>query len=730
MDTIQNNNTVAASWSGPERFLNRELSWVEFNKRVIEEANNQAHPLFERLRFLSISASNLEEFYMVRVAGLKGQVRAGITERSQDGLTPHQQLKQIKSACAGMIESIQLTWRNLRTEMEEHDIRIFSREEIKKRQAKWLSAKFENDIMPVLTPIAVDPAHPFPFIPNKGLSIALHLRDTRSDQDVYALIQIPSMLERFIRLPGTKPSYMLIEKVIMMHIEKLFPAPMHVESYATFRVIRDSEMEIEEEAEDLVLTFETALKRRRRGRVIHLSVHHNIDEELKEFLIDQLDIMPQQVYPVNGLVGLVSVNELINDDNKDMLFEPFDARFPERIRDFNGDCFAAISQKDIIVHHPYESFDVVVQFIRQAAEDPNVVSIKQTLYRTSHDSPIVKALIKAAEAGKSVTALVELKARFDEEANIKWAQDMERAGVQVVYGFINLKTHAKVSLVVRRESGRLKSYAHFGTGNYHPDTAKIYTDLSYFTSNKALCKDTVALFNYMTGYAKPQSLEKLASAPINMREKFCDLIDIEICNAKEGKPASIWAKCNAILDPNIIDKLYEASQAGVQIDLVVRGICTLRPGISGLSENIRVKSLVGRFLEHARIYCFANGEDMPSRKARVFISSADLMDRNISRRIEAFVPIENSTVHRQVLDQIMLANLKDQKQSWQMQPDGTYIRQKIDEDMFCAHDYFMKNPSLSGRGKAVEDAPMPPRLSLKKTQKPKKKSKKNSSQKS
>lgn len=726
MDTPQINQTGPVKWDEPERFLNRELSWVEFNKRVLEEANNGTHPLFERLRFLSIAASNLEEFYMVRVAGLKGQVRAGITERSQDGLTPHQQLEKIRSACTQMSEAMQMTWRKTRDEMEGHKVKICSRVDIKKRQAKWLEAKFENDIMPVLTPIAVDPAHPFPFIPNKGLSIALHLFDTKNDQDVYALIQIPSMLERFIKLPGTKPSYMLIEKVIMMHIDKLFPPPMRVDSYATFRVIRDSEMEIEEEAEDLVLTFETALKRRRRGRVIHLSVHHNINAELKEFLIQQLDIMPQQVYPVNGLVGLSNIAELISNEDKDLVFEPFDARFPERIRDFNGDCFAAISHKDIIVHHPYESFDVVVQFLHQAAEDPNVVSIKQTLYRTSDDSPIVKALIKAAESGKSVTALVEIKARFDEEANLRWAQDMERVGVQVVYGFINLKTHAKVSLVVRRENGRLKSYTHFGTGNYHSDTAKIYTDLSYFTCNKILCKDAVSLFNYMTGYAKPNNLEKLASAPINMRETLCDLIDVEIHNAQKGKPAAIWAKCNAVLDSQIIDKLYEASQAGVQIDLIVRGICSLRPGIPGLSENIRVKSLIGRFLEHARIYCFANGEEMPSRKSRVYIASADLMDRNISRRIEAFVPIENPTVHRQVLDQIMLANLRDQKQSWQMQPDGSYIRQKIEDDMFCAHEYFMKNPSLSGRGTAVEDAPMPPRLSLKKKGKATKKSIKNS----
>lgn len=700
----------------PKRFLNRELSWLQFNRRVWEEANNLRHPLFERLRFLSITARNMEEFFMVRVAGLKGQVRAKITERSIDGLTPAQQLSAIREDVIDFTAKIQDTWSDLVGELKENDISIVPRVSLTKIDKKFLKSFFEDDVFPILTPIAVDPAHPFPFIPNRGISLVLKMRDEASDQDLYMLIQMPANLDRFIRLPDKENDddkrYILLEKVIMMHIHRLFPPPMKVLEYATFRVIRDSDMDIEEEAEDLVRTFETALKRRRRGHVIHLSVHHSIGRDTLDFLMSQLGISSEDVYPVNGMVGLSAIHGLIDDDRPDLLFKPYDTRFPERIRDFGGDCFAAIKHKDILVHHPYESFDVVVRFLKQAARDPDVVSIKQTLYRTSDDSPIVEALIEAAENGKVVTAMVELKARFDEEANIRWSRNMERAGVQVVYGFLELKTHAKISLVTRQEQKKLVSYAHFGTGNYHPGNAKIYTDLSFFTCDQELCKDAGLAFNYMTGYSQPHQASKLAIAPVNLRQKLLQLIEMEIANAQDGKPANIWAKCNSLLDEEIIDKFYEASQAGVHIELVVRGICTLRPGIKGLSENIRVKSLVGRFLEHARIYCFGNGERLPSREALVFISSADLMARNLDRRIEAFVPIENPTVHAQVLDQIMLGNLKDRKQSWIMHAEGQWKRMESEQDSFCAHDYFMQNPSLSGRGKAVQDAPMPPRLSL------------------
>jgi len=653
---------------------------------------------------------------MVRVAGLMGQIAAGVSGLSVDGLSPQQQLARIHTHSTGLEQDMQARWHSLRDALADNGVFLPGYSDLSRADRAFLHKKFAADILPILTPIAMDPAHPFPFIPNRGLAIALQMHDHDSGQDIDMLIPIPAVLERFVTLPEMRPEgparYMMIEKVIMRSLGQIFPEHMEVLNYAVFRIIRDSEMEIEEEAEDLVRTFETALKRRRRGQVVTLSVYHTIAPEMKAYLKKQLDLADSQIITVDGLVGLCDAAQLIDGQRRELVFPPFDARFPERIREHGGDCFAAIAAKDIIVHHPYESFDVVVRFIEQAARDPDVISIKQTLYRTSADSPMVAALIEAAESGKSVTALVELKARFDEEANIRWARDMERAGVQVVYGFMDLKTHAKVSLVVRRESGRLRSYAHFGTGNYHPQTAKIYTDLSFFTCDEALCRDAGRLFNYMTGYAAPQGLEKLAIAPFNLRETLAECIDNETRNARAGKPAGIWLKCNAVLDSAMIDKLYEAAQAGVPVEIISRGICTLRPGLEGFSETIRVKSIVGRFLEHARIYCFANGHALPSRQAKVFISSADLMKRNLSRRIEALVPIENPTVHRQVLDQIMAANLKDSAQSWLMDSDGSYERCPNDQGAFSAHGYFMTNPSLSGRGRALDAAPAPPRLKL------------------
>jgi len=698
----------------PERFLNRELSWLAFNKRVLEEANNPDIPLFERVRFLSICSSNLDEFYMVRVAGLMGQITAGVSGLSPDGKTPQQQLSAIHETAHPLIENMQTTWDALEGELADNGIRIVGYKKLTKADRAFLAKKFEDEIKPVLTPIALDPAHPFPFIPNKGLSIAMQLYDHETNAPLNVLMQIPSILERerFIRLPGKKTRYVPMEKVIIRNLQQIFSEHMELRNYALFRVIRDGEMEIDDEAEDLVRTFETALKRRRRGHVVTMSVHKNVKSDMLNFLMRQLEITPEQVISVDGMVALGDCAQLIDSEKQNLLFKPFNARYPERIREHKGDCFAAIRAKDIIVHHPYESFDVVVEFLNQAARDPDVISIKQTLYRTSDNSPIVEALIEAAENGKSVIALVELKARFDEEANIRWARNLERAGVQVVYGFIDLKTHAKVSLVVRREGKAIASYAHFGTGNYHAINAKIYTDLSFFTCEKKLCADAGALFNYMSGYAKPQNLEKLAIAPLNLREQITRHIEREIAFARAGKPAYIWMKCNSLMDTKIIDKLYEASQAGVHIELVVRGICTLRPGIPGLSENIHVKSIVGRYLEHSRIYCFGNGHALPSMRAKVYISSADLMERNLNRRIETLVPIENKTVHRQVLSQIMVANLKDTRQSWVMLEDGRYERVTPDSDAFSAHDYFMNNPSLSGRGKTLVDAPMPPRLRL------------------
>ena len=699
-------NVRADIVKAPARLFNRELSWLAFNRRVLEEATNVAHPLLERLRFLSISGTNLDEFFMVRVAGLKGHQLQGIEDLSADGMTATQQLDAIAEEADSLVVAQQAEWMILRQALAEKDLEVVTEDELKPAESVWLADHFREQILPVLTPQAIDPSHPFPFIPNGGFSLAFDLRRGKKQEPVVEVLMIPPTLPRFIKLPGAKARFIAIEHAIRAHFDQIFPGFEKVGAGA-FRLIRDSDIEVQEEAEDLVRSFRSAIKRRRRGRVIRLEFSADTPPELEELVREGMNADTALVAESAGFIGIADLGQLVEIDRPDLKFPPYTPRFPERILEHDGDCFAAIRAKDFIVHHPYESFEVVVAFLRQAAEDPDVVAIKQTLYRAGKQSAIIDALVAAAEAGKSVTAVVELKARFEEEQNLMWASRLERAGVQVIYGFVEWKTHAKVSMVIRREGGVMRTYCHFGTGNYHPTTAKIYTDLSYFTASRRAARDAAKLFNLTTGYVRPKNLELLTLSPIGLREKIIALIDAEIANAKEGKPSAVWAKMNSLVDSLVIEKLYEASEAGVSIELIVRGVCCLRPGVPGMSSNIRVKSIVGRFLEHSRIFVFANGSRLPHGKAKVYISSADWMPRNFDRRVEYMLPIENPTVHAQVLDQVMIANLIDNEQSWVLNSDGSYSRQKPGKRHFNLHRYFMTNPSLSGRGQALAGKAVP-----------------------
>lgn len=674
-------------------FINRELSWLEFNRRVLHEAEDSRTPLLERLKFIGIFNSNLDEFFMVRVAGLKQQLEAGVTQLTPDGRTPAQQLEDISNHLRPMFaQQIEHFQHHLRPELSKAGIHLLDYLDLNQEQRNYVDKIFETRIFPVLTPLAVDPSHPFPFISNLSLNLAVVVKNPDTVEELFARIKVPKVLPRFVSLPVdldgdleqevTHWTGVPLEQIITHNLSALFPGMDIQECYA-FRVTRNADLAVEEdEADDLLLAIEQELRKRRiGGSAVRLEIDSSMPEDLKQTLREELDLQPADIYEVEGgMLGLgdvISLHSLPLPEYKDEPWTPVVPKPLQRLQDSKEakDFFALIREKDILVHHPYHSFAASVQkFITQAAQDPQVLAIKMTLYRTSGDSPIIKALIAAAENGKQVAALVELKARFDEENNIIWARKLEQAGVHVVYGLVGLKTHTKVTLVVRQEDNQIRRYVHIGTGNYNPKTANIYTDLGLISCREDLGADLTDLFNFLTGYSRQKSYRKLLVAPVSLRDRMTAMIQREIENCRQGGKGRIVAKMNSLVDPKIIVNLYQASQAGVKIDLIVRGICCLRPGVVGVSENINVISIIGRFLEHSRIFYFYN-----QGQEEVYIGSADWMRRNLDRRVEAVTPIEDPDIALE-LQEILGIMLADNRQAWELQPDGNYIQRKPAEE--------------------------------------------------
>lgn len=663
----------------PEYFADRELTWLAFNERVIEEAEDQQVPLLERVRFLGIASSNLDEFFMVRVSGIQEQLQADVRTRNSAGFTPEEQFervhRRVHEQVARMYEALN---RTLLPALATEGIYLRRSSELTRQQKAFLREYFDREVFPVLTPLAVDSGHPFPHLRNLSLNLAVRL-DPHEDKPtslLFAVVQVPTVLDRLVRLPAKDGhfEYILLEELISQEISLLFPG-MKVREVSAFRVTRDGDIEFaEEEADDLLKTIEEELRLRERGSAVRLSVEKKSSAELVALLQKTIGLTPMQVYALDGPINLSEVSGLANQvDRSDLKYQPFVPSIRRPMRTHKN-IFRAIASGDILLHHPYESFSTVSDFIEQAANDPNVLAIKQTLYRTSGDSNIVKSLMLAAENGKQVAALMELKARFDEERNIGWARQMEKAGVHVVYGLVGLKTHAKLCLVVRKEDGGLRRYVHLGTGNYNPITARVYTDLGLLSCDPDLCDDASELFNLLTGYSRMPEWRKIVVAPSHMRDFFLQSIEREIEKAQAGGKGRIRAKLNSLVDDEIIMALYRASCAGVSIDLLVRGICCLRPGIKGVSENIRVSSIVDRFLEHSRLYIFGEGDD-----ETVWLSSADWMQRNLDRRVETAFPIENPALKRRIIDEIWTIAMMDNVKRRHLQSDGVYIRPKARE---------------------------------------------------